>query len=385
MIRKGRSRRPKIPVAAAPSVRNGVGQAVPASGVSERGVSLLPSGEMVETGSSPPISALRPEAPALEFSLTSVPPTDSPQSAESTACARSTETAASAQSAEPAEREDFGRDDGSFPPVDLDAGFFAADSAPSEASFEVETRDQRAAMKLTPAAAQRRAHLAKYVTAAVGLASALCVAALVKISVTPSHEESRPELAAQAAGAMPPAVNAALVTETVPSPPLPANSAPAVPAVTAEVAPPTVDQATSPATGTAAEPGSVAKAEALAEPAAHPPLEGAGGPAQGTAVAPPRRVVAAPAEPAADPKAAAKEAANEKAKSRGALERGNMTGAIASGERSVAIDPTDAEAWLILGAAYQQRGDAKNAVRSFKACVSQGKRGPTSDCAAMLR
>jgi Tfp pilus assembly protein PilF len=133
----------------------------------------------------------------------------------------------------------------------------------------------------------------------------------------------------------------------------------------------------------AADPGSVAKAEPLAEPAAHPPLEGAVVPAQAAASASPRDV--APAEPAADPKTAAKEAANEKAKSRGALERGNMTGAIASGERSVAIDPADAEAWLILGAAYQQKGDAKNAVRSFKACVSQGKRGPTSDCAAMLR
>jgi len=299
---------------------------------------------------------------------------------------QSAEPAACAQSTEPAEPEDFARDDGSFPPVDLDAGFFAADSASSEASFEVETRDPRAAMKLTLAVAQRRAHLAKYVTAAVGLASALCVAALVKISVAPSHEESRPEhvsLAAQAAGASRPAVNAAVVTETVPSPPLAANSAPAVPAAAAEVAPPTVEQATPPTTGMAADPGSVAKAEPLAEPAAHPPLEGAVVPAQAAASASPRDV--APAEPAADPKTAAKEAANEKAKSRGALERGNMTGAIASGERSVAIDPADAEAWLILGAAYQQKGDAKNAVRSFKACVSQGKRGPTSDCAAMLR
>jgi cytochrome c-type biogenesis protein CcmH/NrfG len=86
-----------------------------------------------------------------------------------------------------------------------------------------------------------------------------------------------------------------------------------------------------------------------------------------------------------DPKEAAKEAAKAKVKSRGALEWGKMTDAIAAGEQAVALDPTDAEAWLILGAAYQQKGDSKNAVRSFKACMDEGKRGPKNECAAMLR
>jgi Flp pilus assembly protein TadD len=49
----------------------------------------------------------------------------------------------------------------------------------------------------------------------------------------------------------------------------------------------------------------------------------------------------------------------------------------------VALDPTDGEAWLILGAAYQEKGDMKNARRSYKACLEQGKRGPKYECAAM--
>ena len=48
-----------------------------------------------------------------------------------------------------------------------------------------------------------------------------------------------------------------------------------------------------------------------------------------------------------------------------------------------ALDPTDGEAWLILGAAYQEKGDMKNARRSYKACLEQGKRGPKYECAAM--
>ncbi|MDP9152343.1 MAG: tetratricopeptide repeat protein, partial [Myxococcota bacterium] len=84
---------------------------------------------------------------------------------------------------------------------------------------------------------------------------------------------------------------------------------------------------------------------------------------------------------APDPRAAAK----AKTAATSALERGNLAAAVEAGERSVALDPTDGEAWLILGAAYQQKGDTRGAVRSFKACLQQGKRGPKSECAAMLR
>ena len=76
-----------------------------------------------------------------------------------------------------------------------------------------------------------------------------------------------------------------------------------------------------------------------------------------------------------------KEAAKDKHASQLALERGKVGDAIDAGERSVALDPSDAEAWLILGAAYQEKGDQKNARRCFKSCLEQGKRGPKWECA----
>jgi Flp pilus assembly protein TadD len=83
----------------------------------------------------------------------------------------------------------------------------------------------------------------------------------------------------------------------------------------------------------------------------------------------------------ADPKAATR----EKSRSQAALESGRLGEAIASGERSVQLDPGDAEAWLILGAAYQSKGDLKGATRAFRGCLDQANRGPKGECAAMVR
>ena len=94
-------------------------------------------------------------------------------------------------------------------------------------------------------------------------------------------------------------------------------------------------------------------------------------------------------EPAASPDAPAeldpKAAKKEKLASQVALERGKNDAAIEAGERSVKLDPTDGEAWLILGAAYQAKGKAIDARRCFTACLKEGKRGPKGECAAMLR
>jgi Flp pilus assembly protein TadD len=119
-----------------------------------------------------------------------------------------------------------------------------------------------------------------------------------------------------------------------------------------------------------------AETQAASVPSTPPPAETA------AAVAAPPAETAAPAPteaPELDPKAAAK----EKNTARTLLERGKHNDAIEAGERSVALDPTDGEAWLILGAAYQEKGDMKNARRSYKACLEQGKRGPKYECAAM--
>ncbi len=67
------------------------------------------------------------------------------------------------------------------------------------------------------------------------------------------------------------------------------------------------------------------------------------------------------------------------------LEKGHTEKAIEAGERSVALDATDAEAWLILGAGYDQRRAYAEARRCFAACVRQATRGPRGECAALLR
>jgi hypothetical protein len=313
--------------------------------------------------------------------------------------------------------------------VDLDSHFF--ESAPSyhashDATIELEERDPRTAWKSTPRAALRRAHLTKYVKGAVALASALCLAALVKVAVARGHgeEEAPPRrpLAATAASAsatgareMQGGLQLSAAAEIAPAP-VPAQpslaegtSAPAAASGPAEgaqdlVPPPasagsTQEPAPAQPSASAAASGevpAVASAPSASAPAAAAtPVASAAPQANDAAgsVAPAVQQPRQTAEPAGAPKAetadgvAADPAQAQKQKdtARIALERGKVADSIEAGEKSVELDPTDGEAWLILGAAYQQRGDAKNARRCYKACMERGTRGPRSECAAMLR
>jgi hypothetical protein len=107
--------------------------------------------------------------------------------------------------------------DASVPPVvgDLDRPFLDArlfdtpffELTPSEFWLaELETRDPRWLLKMTAAAARRRAHLARYVLGAVGISAVLCLAALVRV-VVPSHDDG--DLRPAARMAMPPSDPAA--------------------------------------------------------------------------------------------------------------------------------------------------------------------------------
>ena len=119
-------------------------------------------------------------------------------------------------------------------------------------------------------------------------------------------------------------------------------------------------------------------------------------PAEAAKIEEPVKVAEKPAEPAkvevapaaapsaTDPATPTKTALEEKKDSQRALDRGKSKDAIASGERSVALDPADGEAWLILGAAYQEQGKMADARRCYQACLKEGKRGPKGECAAML-
>jgi hypothetical protein len=95
--------------------------------------------------------------------------------------------------------------------------------------------------------------------------------------------------------------------------------------------------------------------------------------------------IAASEVPPAAPADDGKTALEEKNDSRRALERGKTADAIDAGERSVAKDPTDGEAWLLLGAAYQDKGMMAEARRAYGSCLKEGKRGPLGECRAMLR
>jgi len=115
-------------------------------------------------------------------------------------------------------------------------------------------------------------------------------------------------------------------------------------------------------------------------------------PSESLAVAPPSEGLALAAPTASTPDAGAdadgeamEEATQAKQDAEKALEKGHAAQAIEAGERSVALDPTDAEAWLILGAGYDQRGAFAQARRCFATCAKVATRGPRRECAALLR
>ena len=219
----------------------------------------------------------------------------------------------------------------------------------------------RESRKSLPEVVERRARLSKYVRWAVGGAAVLCLAALGRTLVAPSTQASTQ-------------ASSSLHAVNVLAAPL---AAPVAPSVAPNVAP-------APAARPAAEPAVTTAPPATPEPAAARTPEPAAEPAPAAVAVPVIDIPkAAPAEaPAAVDKASARE---EKNASRRALERGKVTDAIAAGERSVALDPTDGEAWLLLGAAYQDKGNLGEARRAYTACTKEGTRGPIGECRAMLR
>ena len=134
--------------------------------------------------------------------------------------------------------------------------------------------------------------------------------------------------------------------------------------------------ALTPAKVIASNAGPVANAAVLVAP---PPVEKA---------APPPEVSTTPAPAAAEatPPPVVGDAKEEKAKCKKALETRKLADAIEAGERSVAIDQTDGEAWLLLGASYQEKGDLPNARKAYGSCTKLGTASKfTRECAQMLR
>jgi Tfp pilus assembly protein PilF len=68
-----------------------------------------------------------------------------------------------------------------------------------------------------------------------------------------------------------------------------------------------------------------------------------------------------------------------------AFERGDSGAALRAGQLAVELDPTDAQSWLVVGAAQQQRGQNDAAKKTFRDCVKQARRGPRDECLALSR
>jgi len=99
---------------------------------------------------------------------------------------------------------------------------------------------------------------------------------------------------------------------------------------------------------------------------------------------PPAETAEAPVEAPIDTATTASAAEDKKAALE-ALNKGKLPDAVAAGERSTTADPTDAEAWLVLGAAYQDQGNFIAAQRCFHTCVAEAKRGDVRECKFLMR
>ena len=107
-------------------------------------------------------------------------------------------------------------------------------------------------------------------------------------------------------------------------------------------------------------------------------------PAPAPVAAPPAPAAAAPA-PVVAPPAPATDARTVKQMALRAFERGDVGAALRAGQLAVELDPGDAQAWLVLGAAQQQRGQVAAAKKTFRDCVKQARRGPRDECLALSR
>jgi tetratricopeptide repeat protein len=268
-------------------------------------------------------------------------------------------------------------EDSSLAPMcDLDSRFFE----PSWDPFDAEASQSGAARTFSVQAASRRARLTKWVQGAIAFSAALCVVALAKGLIAhtvsrggPSRHDA-PAAVAFASAQAPVVVQAVGPASSVA--PLVAISAeaPALPRVEAPASPPVDAPATISAEAPALPP---------VEAPAAVPVEAR--PALPVAAARPLAVATRPAPGGKDKQSAGSESVRQRERARQALERGRIATAIAAGQTATAMDPGDAEAWLILGAAYQQKGDLRQARRCYQDCVSKGQRGPKGECAAMLR
>jgi hypothetical protein len=257
------------------------------------------------------------------------------------------------------------------------------DSAPQLTTPEPPVAVAEAAPRLvaidSAAVRARRRYLMRYVAGAVTVAGVIGLAAIVRVTMASAADS--PRMTSAIAASLPPAV--------APEPPAdPVPPQPAADPVAPQPGPAVAADLPSPPAAVEAPPGAAVAAAAVAAPPAAADI-----PAPAEAPAPPTVAADLPAAANPAPPADATEipaqskqaAGNAKKEALRALERGRVAESIEAGEQSVALDPGDADAWLVLGAAYQQQGRSVEARRCFTTCAAHAQRGPRGECRALLR
>ena len=80
-----------------------------------------------------------------------------------------------------------------------------------------------------------------------------------------------------------------------------------------------------------------------------------------------------------------KDAATAKRAALAALEAHRLDEALAAASAATVLDSADGEAWLVLGAVFQDRGKMTDAIDSYRTCTVKGRVDPRGECRAMLR
>lgn len=83
--------------------------------------------------------------------------------------------------------------------------------------------------------------------------------------------------------------------------------------------------------------------------------------------------------------APAKTAAEIREEARGLLVNRKLDDAIVVAERATTMDPTDATAWLILGAAQMDSGRYAESTATFRSCVEHATVGPVDECRKFVK
>jgi hypothetical protein len=135
----------------------------------------------------------------------------------------------------------------------------------------------------------------------------------------------------------------------------------------------------------------VAASASASTPSSAPPVlapsarpSGSVAPSQTPAPRAPKPAVVTPPADAPAPKPAAPTSDDPTRDAQRALESGQTSAAVTLAKQATVADPSNTEAWLILGAAYEASGRPTLARAAYKSCVDRGSGDRVAECRALL-